>query len=100
MLKEMKKAIKSMPTRSSAVMTYNPDGSVQSTSGGQGGTSTYQAKNPNFAQGGNTFRNLVKAPAKRMVTGARPIKKRVGQAPAMNWKSKGYKPSNGIGVGK
>ena len=26
-------------------------------------------------------------------------KRQVGQAPAMNWKNKNYKPSNGVGVG-
>ena len=97
MLKEMRKAIKSMPTRTSSSSTSSNTMNTTTPSMIQKTSMPISKKN---APIGNTFRNLVKAPAKRMVTGARPIKKRVGQAPAMNWKSKGYKPSNGIGVGK
>jgi hypothetical protein len=96
MLKEMRKAIKSMPTRTSSGYTSSNTMKTTTPSMIQKTSMPMPKKN---APIGNTFRNLVKAPAKKIVTGAKPVKKLVGQAPAMSYKKKGYKPSSGVGVG-
>jgi len=72
MLKEMRKAIKSIP--SSKVRMSN----------------TMKTTTPMMKKTPMPVRKM-KVPAGNKI--------QVGQKPAMSWKKKGYKPSNGVGVG-